>query len=96
MIPHYNLIVNVIQFATFENFSKAGRAEVGTGVVPFSHGYGLYLGHLAAWRGDTLVVFPRFDMQLMLKSIPQYRIQRLYLVRTLSSHETLTESVAFA
>jgi acyl-CoA synthetase (AMP-forming)/AMP-acid ligase II len=86
MLTHYGLIANVVQTTTYENFVKAGHGEVATGAVPFSHSYGLFLGHMAVWRGDTIVVFPRFDMQLMLKAIPQYRIERLYLVSiTMSS-----------
>lgn len=80
ILTHYGLIANIVQTTTFENFAKAGHGEVATGAVPFSHSYGLFLGHMAVWRGDTIVVFPRFDMQLMLKAIPQYQIERLYLV----------------
>jgi acyl-CoA synthetase (AMP-forming)/AMP-acid ligase II len=80
MLTHYGLITNVVQTTTFENFAKAGHGEVATGAVPFSHSYGLTLGHMAVWRGDTIVTFPRFDMQLMLSCIPKYLIERLYLV----------------
>jgi hypothetical protein len=64
----------------FESYAKSGRTEIATGAIPFTHGYGLALGHLTVYRGDSLIVIPRFDMQLMLKIIPQYRIERLWLV----------------
>lgn len=66
--------------SAFESFHRGDRPETTTGAIPFSHSYGLALGHLVVCRGDSLIVLPRFDMQLMLKSIPQYSIERLYLV----------------
>jgi acyl-CoA synthetase (AMP-forming)/AMP-acid ligase II len=84
MITHYGLIFNSMQLATFESpHRKPGQADIVTGVVPFSHGYGIGLTHIMVWRGDMMVVFPRFDMQLMLQSVQQYRINRLYIVRQL-------------
>ncbi|KAF7563749.1 hypothetical protein G7046_g407 [Stylonectria norvegica] len=80
MITHYGLMVNVMQATAYESLARKGRSEVATGAIPFSHSYGLLLGHLAVWRRDTLVVVPRFDMQLMLSSIPKFRIERLYIV----------------
>jgi acyl-CoA synthetase (AMP-forming)/AMP-acid ligase II len=82
MITHYNIIANILQVTTYESFQMAGCTEVGTGAIPFTHSYGLDLGHIAVYRGDSIVVFPRFDMQLLLKSVPQYQVQRLYLVRS--------------
>ncbi|KAL2867350.1 acyl--CoA ligase [Aspergillus lucknowensis] len=79
-ITHYNFISNVLQASMFESYDKSGRNEVAIGAIPFTHGYGLALGHIMVYRGDSLIVIPRFDMQLMLKTIPQYRIERLYLV----------------
>ncbi len=82
MITHYGLIFNAMQLGVFESpHRKPGQADVVTGVVPFSHGYGIGLTHIMVWRGDLMVVFPRFDMQLMLQSVQQYRINRLYIVR---------------
>ncbi|KAK4169041.1 hypothetical protein QBC43DRAFT_296370 [Cladorrhinum sp. PSN259] len=82
MVSHYSMIVNVMQMTTFEGVHSRnpGEAEPLTGVVPLSHMYGLVLGHLSAWRGDSFVVFPKFDIQWMLQAVPRYRIQRLYLV----------------
>lgn len=69
--------------STHEHVHKESwRPQVVSGVVPFTHGYGVLIGHLTAWRGETLVVLPRFDMQLMLQSVQRYRIERLCLVRT--------------
>lgn len=81
MITHYGIIVNILQISALEKVHEASWVpQPVTGVVPFTHGYGVEIGHLTAWRGETLVVLPRFDMQLMLQSVQQHRIQRLYLV----------------
>jgi hypothetical protein len=90
MLTHYGFIMNIMQMTTFEIAGRLSteqilvkpeaRGIIATGFIPFSHGYGMFIGHLTVWRGDTLIVFPRFDMQLTLNSISQYRIERLYLV----------------
>ncbi|GFF58215.1 4-coumarate--CoA ligase-like 2 [Aspergillus udagawae] len=80
MLTHYGLITNLLQIDTFEGHTRAGWSEVATGAVPYSHAYGIMIGLLAAWRGDTLITFPRFDMQRMLQAVPIHKIQRLYLV----------------
>ncbi|KAL9029266.1 MAG: hypothetical protein Q9180_007049, partial [Flavoplaca navasiana] len=63
-LTHFNVIANVVQAATFENLSKQGRKETALGILPLSHSYGLVLGHLLVWRGDCIVLHPRFDMQV--------------------------------
>ena len=81
MITHYSLTVNLMQMSAHENVhGESWHPQTTSGVLPFTHGYGVLIGHLTAWRGETLVVLPRFDMQLMLRSVQQYRIERLYLV----------------
>ncbi|KAL4782887.1 hypothetical protein BJX76DRAFT_368806 [Aspergillus varians] len=79
-ITHYNFIANVLQACLHESYAKSGRSEIAIGAIPFTHGYGLALGHIMVYRGDSFIVIPRFDMQLMLKTISQYRIERLYVV----------------
>lgn len=81
MIPHYSIILNIVQVSTYEKtHQEAWHPQCTIGVIPFTHGYGIEIGHLAAVRGEPLVVLPRFDMQLMLQSIQKYQIERLYLV----------------
>ena len=82
-VTHYNFIANFMQVLAFETPSKQGATEVTLGILPLSHSYGLILAHGLAWRGDSLVLHGGFDMQAMLKSIMQYKIERLYLVRVL-------------
>ncbi|KAK3290800.1 uncharacterized protein B0H64DRAFT_368292 [Chaetomium fimeti] len=81
MITHYSLTINTLQMSAHENVQgESWHPHAVSGVLPFTHVYGLFIGHVAAWRGETLIVLPRFDMQLMLQSVQQYRIARLYLV----------------
>ncbi|KAL4962934.1 acyl--CoA ligase [Aspergillus stella-maris] len=79
-ITHYNFIANVLQACLYESYAKSGRNEIAIGAIPFTHGYGLALGHIMVYRGDSFIVIPRFDMQLMLKTVAQYRVERLYVV----------------
>lgn len=78
-LTHFNVISNIVQTVIFERHCR-GHNEIVSGILPLSHSYGLILGHLSAWVGDTVILHPRFDMQLMLQSIAQWKIERLYLV----------------
>ena len=51
------------------------------GILPHSHIYGvLYISHLHTYRGDSIIVLPKFDMQAMLSCVPQYKINILTIV----------------
>lgn len=80
MLTHYGLIMNVIQWTAFEDHIRHGHPQAVTGSALFTHSYGVVLGHLASWRRDSLVIFPKFDIQLMLQAVPKYHVERLYLV----------------
>lgn len=79
-MSHENVIANVLQSTTLEGVNKKGRREVGLAILPLSHIYGILISHLMIWRGDTMVLHSAFDMQKVLASIAQHRIERLYLV----------------
>ncbi|KAF5635780.1 phenylacetyl ligase [Fusarium sp. NRRL 52700] len=80
IITHANLIANVTQAVVFESSAKYKHLEIGLAVLPLNHGYGLVTTHAMFVRGDSAVLHPNFNMQLVLKSIQEHRIQRLYLV----------------
>ncbi|KAF4334070.1 phenylacetyl ligase [Fusarium beomiforme] len=80
IITHANLIANVIQAVNFEISAKVDSSKIALGVLPLNHGYGLVTGHVMFMRGDSTVLHPNFNMQLVLKSIQDHRIGRLYLV----------------
>lgn len=80
-MTHRGVIANMMQGRVFEDAAeRTTQSEVALGILPLTHSYGLITQHAMLWRGDTLVIHPRFDMQSMLKSIMQFKINRLYLV----------------
>ena len=59
------------------------------GLLPFSHIYGLIvLTHAGTYRGDSVIVLPRYDFTKMLEAIQQYKINMLYLVPPMIIHMT--------
>lgn len=79
-MTHQNVIANVFLTTAVENVAKQGRTEVGLEMLPLSHIYGILVSHMMLWRDDTMILHGSFDMQKVLKSIQEYRIERLYLV----------------
>jgi len=69
MLTHRNLAVNTLQTASFVPDFKDGE-ETGLAVLPFFHSYGLTTClNLNLIKGGTLILVPRFDLQLILKLI---------------------------
>lgn len=84
MISHHNVIANVMQYYLHE---EVGRKAAGVttsvilGLLPFSHIYALVLVlHGAGWRGDEVIVLPKFDFKTFLGSIQKYKINQLLVV----------------
>lgn len=51
------------------------------GLLPMSHIYGLVvICHASVYRGDGVIVLPKFEMTAFLESIQAYKINSLYLV----------------
>ena len=89
MISHRNVIANTLQLVTHEKKYRETQVEPGNyeyqetclGLLPFSHIYGLVvICHLTIYRGDQVIVLPKFEMKSYLESIQKYEIQTLYLV----------------
>lgn len=84
MISHRNVIANVLQAVTYESVGKKSKSigtEMLLGLLPLSHIYGLVvLGHTAVWRGDQIVVLPRFEFTEFLTAIEKYRLSTLHVV----------------
>lgn len=84
-ISHHNVISNILQLATFESVDRKKKSGVETqvslGVLPFSHIYGLVtISHLANYRGDAIIVLPRFELRTLLQSIQRFRIEQMSIV----------------
>ncbi|KAF9772182.1 hypothetical protein IL306_010129 [Fusarium sp. DS 682] len=84
MISHRNVISNVLQQVTYDSVArrkKGVETQAVTGFLPFSHIYGLVIAaHTCTWRGDQVVVLPRFEFNDFLKSIQEFKIRQLLVV----------------
>ncbi|KAL1887869.1 hypothetical protein Sste5346_009927 [Sporothrix stenoceras] len=84
MISHRNVISNVIQISTYESVGRkcAGiDTQVEIGLLPFSHIYGLVvIAHCGSYRGDAIIVLPKFELETFLAAIQTYKIQQLRIV----------------
>lgn len=84
MISHKNVIANVLQAFVFEAapYKALGiDTQVGLGLLPLSHIYGLTLNALVPqYRGDETIILPRFELDSFLNAVQKYKIQRLNVV----------------
>ncbi len=90
MISHKNVISNTLQITAYdkpgreETMKKANIAdsqETTLGLLPMSHIYSLVvICHANTYRGDRVVVLPKFDFQAYCGAIQRFQINTLYLV----------------
>jgi acyl-CoA synthetase (AMP-forming)/AMP-acid ligase II len=79
MLSHRNIIANMLQL------DAAGHLHDGADTLvcflPFFHIYGLVVTMMQAlWSGATLVVMPRFELELYLELVERYRATVLHVV----------------
>jgi len=80
------VISNVLQIATSEKPGRDKRpkeeqTEVALGLLPLSHIYGLVvIAQASTWRGDEVIILPKFELQSYLNAIQRFKIRTLYLV----------------
>ncbi|PFH55972.1 hypothetical protein XA68_17311 [Ophiocordyceps unilateralis] len=84
MISHRNIIANIMQVLAAESLPRKElgiQTQTALGVLPFSHIYGLVLcGLVGQYRGDEMVVLPRWDLDTALAAVQRHRIQQLNVV----------------
>lgn len=85
MISHRNVIANCLQLKTLEQKQRATRpgngSEVCLGLLPLSHIYGLVvIAQGSTYRGDGVIILPKFELDSFLNAITKFKIQCLYLV----------------
>ncbi|KAG7061977.1 4-coumarate-CoA ligase [Colletotrichum scovillei] len=85
MISHRNVIANIIQLSLFDQADRDAIApayrDIGLGLLPQSHIYSLIIiCHASTYRGDSVIVLPKFDLNTYLRTIEQFKINTLYLV----------------
>ena len=86
MISHRNVIANTMQTAVYESYGRE-RSGIGTqvelGLLPMSHIYALVvICHTGVWRGDEVIVLPKFELETFLAAIQKFKIATLIVVRT--------------
>jgi long-subunit acyl-CoA synthetase (AMP-forming) len=85
-----NVIANTLQIKTYDEPARKKMQQPGTqsdytenvlGLLPMSHIYSLIvICHVSAYRGDGVIVLPKFEFAQMLGSIQRFKINALYLV----------------
>lgn len=84
MISHYNIIANIIQMTLAQSVGRKSDGvdtENGLGILPLSHIYGLTaVAHISQFRGDQVVILPKFDLNLFLRTIQDYKLNYLPVV----------------
>lgn len=87
MVSHRNVIANAMQHVAYESVSrkKLGiSTQTVLGLLPLSHIYALVvIAHNCTYRGDEVVVLPKFEMPTYLSAIERFKINHLFLVRLL-------------
>ena len=78
MLTHRNLVANIVQTSAVV---QAPEEERTIAVLPFYHIYGFtVLLNISLYQGVTVVTMPRFDLELFLRIIQDYRITRANIV----------------
>lgn len=82
MLSHRNVISQILQVSTFERQSRGGsQHQVSLGLLPQSHIYGLtVICHSSAYRGDEVIVMPKFTLASVLSAVQKHRITSMFLV----------------
>lgn len=87
MISHQNVIANTIQYCIHEDVGRRKfgvETQAALGLLPFSHIYGLVVvAHSATWRGDEVIVLPKFELTDYLRAIERFEINHVLIVRDL-------------
>lgn len=90
MVSHLNVIANILQVATIDTVGRKQlgvKTQTNVGVLPFSHIYGLTLvALLSHYRGDQVVVLPKFEPATFLNAIQRFKIEQLSVVPPMLIH----------
>ncbi len=83
MLTHYNIVSNVYQI---DAWWKRGRKaeDIMVGVLPWFHIYGqTVVLHTGIFRAATILVYPRFDLERILKDIEKFKANIFHGVPTI-------------
>ncbi|KAI1379725.1 acetyl-CoA synthetase-like protein [Hypoxylon crocopeplum] len=84
MIAHRNVIANMMQIRWHEDpgrRAKGVETQAQLGLLPFSHIYGLVVvAQGSTYRGDAVIVLPRFELKTLLETIQRFKINFMHIV----------------
>ncbi|RYP82186.1 hypothetical protein DL769_001736 [Monosporascus sp. CRB-8-3] len=84
MIAHRNIIANLMQIRWHEDTGRKAcgvETQVQIGLLPLSHIYGLVVvANAGIYRGDGVIILPRFELQTLLECIQKFKINFMHLV----------------
>lgn len=85
MISHRNVIANTLQISLYDKPSRDSMGldyrDVALGLLPQSHIYALIvICHASTYRGDEVIILPKFDLDNYLNAIQKYKINTLLIV----------------
>lgn len=74
VLTHRNLVANLAQVRAWFTQCREGR-EVILGALPFFHSYGMTSClHMSVYLGSSVIHIPRFEVELVLKSLQKYKV----------------------
>ncbi|MFN8375400.1 MAG: 4-coumarate--CoA ligase family protein [Anaerolineae bacterium] len=78
MLTHHNLVANLCQLDGVVDFNSA---DTMIGILPFYHIYGMVVVMAyMLYVGGTVVSLPRFELEMFLKTLQDYKVTRACLV----------------
>jgi long-chain acyl-CoA synthetase len=74
MLTHFNLFANTVQSVLWRSYFSTPEGERMLVVIPLFHVYGLTVGMLlSALQGGTMILVPKFDINLLIDAITRHR-----------------------
>lgn len=78
MLTHHNMVANLFQL---EEHDCTSERDTLIAVLPFFHIYGMnVIMNLGLFKGATIVVMQRFDLEQFLSAMQTYKVTRAHLV----------------
>jgi acyl-CoA synthetase (AMP-forming)/AMP-acid ligase II/ketosteroid isomerase-like protein len=78
MLTHHNLVANMCQMDGLDYFTEDDTLIC---VLPLFHIYGLVVVmNMGLYQGSTIVLMPRFELELFLKLVQEYEVTLAHLV----------------
>ncbi|XP_070575432.1 uncharacterized protein [Ptychodera flava] len=81
MLTHYNLIANLQQLTGHGFLKLKSGLDVLAAVLPFFHMGGLLaILFVGLKQGSQIIIFPKFEPDIFLRSVSEHKVNRLFLV----------------